>query len=272
MTATGESTLILTSERSAADAGLDAEIGALVETYGALLFRVSYSVLRSRHEAEDATPPSPPFEVKTFYLANVGSPNDLEVIRNAISTVVAYGVHIAEVPSQNALIIGGTPEQLAQARQILASLDRPKRAAYRLAYTISEFDGDRLVGKQHYSMIVVSGGRTTLRSGSKIPIATGSTDSGKGDSQTQFTYLDLGLNFDASLDDSVDGMRLRSKIERSSIPEDKTIAGVTEPVIRQSVLEGTSLLAPGKPLLLGSMDTPSSTRRLEIEVVMDPVK
>jgi RNA polymerase sigma-70 factor (ECF subfamily) len=53
MIATGESTLILTSERSEADPGLVSDVGALVETYGTLLFRVAYSVLRSRSEAED---------------------------------------------------------------------------------------------------------------------------------------------------------------------------------------------------------------------------
>jgi RNA polymerase sigma-70 factor (ECF subfamily) len=53
MIATGESTLILSSERSEADSGLATDVSALVETYGALLFRVAYSVLRSRPEAED---------------------------------------------------------------------------------------------------------------------------------------------------------------------------------------------------------------------------
>jgi len=53
MIATGDSTLILTSERSEAGAGLAQDVGALVETYGTLLFRVAYSVLRSRAEAED---------------------------------------------------------------------------------------------------------------------------------------------------------------------------------------------------------------------------
>jgi type II secretory pathway component GspD/PulD (secretin) len=210
-----------------------------------------------------------PLTVKTFYLSNVNTNNDGEYIKNAISYVLP-GVPIAYVPSRNALFVRGNAEQLAQVQQLLSSLDRAKHA-YRLTYTISDFDGERLVGKQHFSLVVVSGGRTTLKSGSKIPIATGSADD-KGSTQTQFTYLDLGLNFDASLDDNVDGMRLRSKVERSSVPDDKTIAGVNEPVIRQSVLEGTSLLTPGKPLLLGSMDTPSSTRRLDIEVVMDPIK
>jgi RNA polymerase sigma-70 factor (ECF subfamily) len=45
--------LILSSERSEAEAGLGFDVAALVETYGSLLFRVAYSVLRSRAEAED---------------------------------------------------------------------------------------------------------------------------------------------------------------------------------------------------------------------------
>ncbi len=50
---TGESTLILTTERTVADVAHDIDLSALVETYGTLLFRVAFSVLRSRPEAED---------------------------------------------------------------------------------------------------------------------------------------------------------------------------------------------------------------------------
>jgi RNA polymerase sigma-70 factor (ECF subfamily) len=49
MIATGEVTLILTQERSEAEV----DLGALVESYGPLLFRVAHSILRSRSEAED---------------------------------------------------------------------------------------------------------------------------------------------------------------------------------------------------------------------------
>jgi hypothetical protein len=122
-------------------------------------------------------------------------------------------------------------------------------------------------------MVLVSGQRTTMKQGSKIPVATGTvSENGSPSTQTQFTYLDIGLNFDATLDESVNGVRLRSKAEQSSLGADKTIAGVTEPVVRQTVLEGTSILTPGKPLILGSLDIPDSTRRLDIEVVMDVVK
>ena len=63
-------------------------------------------------------------------------------------------------------------------------------------------DDGRRVGTQHFSMVLVSNQRTTMKQGSKIPIATGTfSETGSASTQTQFTYLDVGLNFDATLDD-----------------------------------------------------------------------
>lgn len=50
------------------------------------------------------------------------------------------------------------------------------------------------------------------------------------------------------------------------------LAGVSEPVIRQAELKGAVLLTSGKPLVLGSVDIPSSTNHLNIRVVMEPLR
>jgi hypothetical protein len=86
------------------------------------------------------------------------------------------------------------------------------------------------------------------------------------------TYLDIGLNFDVSLDESVNGVRLRSKVEQSSIAEQPSGIGPQDPIVRQTVLQGTSFLTEGKPLVLGSLDIPGSTRRMDVEVMMEAVK
>jgi type II secretory pathway component GspD/PulD (secretin) len=121
-------------------------------------------------------------------------------------------------------------------------------------------------------MIVVSGERTTLKQGSKVPVVTGTYDNGKSGTQTQMTFIDVGLNFDVSLDESVNGVRLRSKVEQSSVAEQPSGVGAQDPIIRQTVLAGTSFLTPGKPLVLGSLDIPGSTRRLDVSVMMEQVK
>jgi hypothetical protein len=123
-------------------------------------------------------------------------------------------------------------------------------------------------------MVLVSEQETTLKQGSKIPIATGSYSSGSPGVgvQTQFTYLDVGMNFAATLTAMGENAMLKSSVEdTSAAPERSEIAGVREPVVRQSTLKGESLLAPGKPLALGSMDIPGSTTHLQIEVVMEPL-
>lgn len=210
--------------------------------------------------------------VQTFYLTNVVSQSkDGNEILIAIRNMLTPTARIFFVPGQNAIVVRATPDDLALTQKIIKDLDRPQKT-YRLTYTFTEMDGSKRLGTQHFAMIVVSGERTTLKQGSKVPIVTGSFDNGKSAAQTQMEYVDVGLNFDASLDESVNGVRLRSKVEQSSIAEQASSTGIQDPVIRQTVLTSTSFLTSGKPLVLGSLDIPGSTRHLDVEVVMEPVK
>jgi hypothetical protein len=82
----------------------------------------------------------------------------------------------------------------------------------------------------------------------------------------------VGQEIEASLDGYLDGVRLRTKVVQSGIVEDKPGIGTQAPVIRQTTLEGTSTLVQGKPLVLGSLDVPGSTRHQEVEVVSELVR
>lgn len=224
-------------------------------------------------EKSNATPTARvdtrPFQ--TFYLTNVSQQADANEIVVVVRNLIAPDAKIVYVPSQNAITIRGNADEIQLTRKIINDLDRPKKI-YRLTYTITESDGGKRLGVQHFSMIVASGGRTTLKQGSKVPVVTGTYNPGSSSAQNQMTYLDVGMNFDASLDEFVDGVRLRTKVEQSGIAEEKSGVGAQDPIVRQTVLEGTSILAPGKPLTLGSLDIPGSTRHLEIEVVLEPVR
>jgi hypothetical protein len=167
-----------------------------------------------------------------------------------------------------ALALGGSG-----ARGQANSVPSPVQAGlktYRLTYTLTETDGGKRVGTQHFAMIVVSGRKTVLKQGNRVPLVTGSVSS-SGGAQTQVQYLDIGLNIDASIEESADGVKLNTQVEQSSIAEEKSGLGTQDPIVRQAKLEGTSILTAGKPLILGSMDIPSTARRLDIEVVMEHV-
>jgi type II secretory pathway component GspD/PulD (secretin) len=210
--------------------------------------------------------------MQTFYLANTSQQNDGNEVTIAIRNLLPPDIKVYYVPSQNALIVRASADQLAQAQKIINDLDRPRKA-YRLVYTVTESDGEKRVGTQHYSMIVAAGQRTVMKQGTKVPIATGSSRaSASSEALTQFTYLDIGMNFDATLDEFANGVRLRTKVEQLGVAEQMSGVGAQDPVIRQSSLEGTSFLSVGKPLVLGSMDIPGSTRHLDVEVVMEAVK
>ena len=219
--------------------------------------------------ASNARVDTRPFQ--TFYLKNTTQQNDANEIVVAIRNILPPDVKVYLVPSQNAIAMRGTPDELMLTQKMLNELDRPKKT-YRLTYTITETDAGKRVGVQHFAMIVVTGQRTTLKQGSKVPVATGSYIAANSQTQTQMTYLDVGMNFDATLDEFSNGVRLNSKVEQSSIAEEKSAAGAEDPIVRQTVLQGTSFLIQGKPLILGSLDVPGSTRHLDIEVVMELVK
>jgi hypothetical protein len=215
----------------------------------------------------------PETEVRTFYLNNVIQGDQagneiLNAIRNGLddSHVSVYLDNYDE-----AIVVRATPDQLTLAQKIINDLDKPKKT-YRLTYTVTEMDGTRRIGAQHFAMVLIPGQRTTLNESSKVPIATGTSYPGV---QTQFTYIDVGMTFDATVTELGKGVRLQSKVTQASAaapeessPEGKvSVAG--QPVRRETSLEGASFLTLGKPMVLGSMDLPGSTRHLEVEALME---
>jgi type II secretory pathway component GspD/PulD (secretin) len=209
--------------------------------------------------------------IKTYYLTSVTQQNDANEILIAMRNMLSPRVKVYLVASQNAIVVSATPEQQAIAQRIISDLDRPRKV-YRLTFTLAESDSGKRVGIQHFSIIVVADQRTVLKQGDKIPVATGTYEA-KNDTgtQTQFQYLYIGISVDATLSDSRDGLRLKSKIEQSSLGQPSLIAGVQEPVIRQTVLEGTSAIQLNKPLTLGGLDVESTTRHVDIEVIAEPI-
>ncbi len=176
-----------------------------------------------------------------------------------------------------AVAMGGGMTSSAQEAKAPAKTTETEQggATYRLVYTLTELDGTKRIGVQHFGMTITSTSKAvSVKLGSKVPVATGSFNQGSGAQQTQFTYIDVGLNIRAQLSaPAPNGLfTLDSQVEQSGVAETVTIATVNEPVIRQTRLENTAQMTLGKPVMLGSLDTPGSTRHLDVEVVMEAVK
>jgi hypothetical protein len=219
-----------------------------------------------------AAPAKPDVMLKTFYFNSVtaGSPEEGDIVFAVRSILGSSHASAVPVVSLNAIVIQGTPDELGTAQKIIDDLDKPKKT-YRLTYTVTEMDGTKRIGAQHFAMVLIPGQRTTLNESSKVPIVTSSYPG----AQTQFTYIDVGMTFDATVTELGKGVRLQSKVTQASAaapeessPEGKvSVAG--QPVRRETSLEGASFLTLGKPMVLGSVDLPGSTRHLEVEALME---
>jgi hypothetical protein len=229
---------------------------------------VACSGMSTLAHAQTVDAKSTPDIYQTLYLTNLTQQKDANDLMVGLRNMLPKSQMIY-VPSQSAISFRGSPEDMALAQRILADLDKTKKI-YRLTYTMTERDGGKIIGVQHFSIIVASGSRTDFKQGSRLPISV-ATNAAPG-SNAEITYIDIGQEIEASLDGYLDGVRLRTKVVQSSVAEDKSGVGTQDPVIRQTTLEGTSTLVQGKPLVLGSLDVPGSTRHQEVEVVSELVR
>lgn len=210
-------------------------------------------------------------ETKVFPFVNAFNQYDDQAIGNTLRNLSRSSTTtISPLLEQHAILVTTYPQEMDRIEVVVHQLDMPRKA-FRLTYTVATVEGGKNVGVQHYSMVAVDGQVTSMKEGEKVPIATGSLSDKNAETQTQFTYLDVGMNFNVTLNIASGGVSLKSKVEQSSIGESSTIAGVTEPIVRQSVLEGSALVPLGKPLMLGTIDVANSSRHIDVDVLVEPL-
>ncbi len=63
--------------------------------------------------------------IKTFYLSNVSTPTELQDLVNALRQILEIP-RIQQLPSQNAIVVRGTPDQVALAEKLISDIDKSK--------------------------------------------------------------------------------------------------------------------------------------------------
>jgi general secretion pathway protein D len=264
--------------------------------------------------------------VQTFYLTNAWQPNDLtdvaQAVRNVMTTIKAY-----PVPSQNAIVIRGTPDELLLAQKLIDDLDKaraevvvdiavmevsknwertlgiawPSSASVALqstttsststtsssttsstttptlydlahlkatdfAVTIGSATANLLLTDSNTKILqnprirATDAQKATMKIGERIPIATGSYQTGASTSvvsslvNTQFQYQDVGVNIEMTPTVHYDhDVTLKIKIEVTSQSGSVTISGVTEPILSQRVVDQVIRLREGEASILGGI-------------------
>jgi general secretion pathway protein D len=269
--------------------------------------------------------------VQTFYLSNAWQQNDVNDVQTALRNVLAGQVKIYAVPSQNAIVVRATPDELLLAQKLVNDLDKARPevvvdisvlevsknwertlgiswpqtiglalqapnasstsststttttgssntgsvpSLYDLAHlkasdfavTIGGATANLLLTDANTKLLqnprirATDGQKATMKIGEKIPIATGSYQTGAATAvvsslvNTQFQYQDVGVNIEMTPSVHYDNdITLKIKIEVTADTSSVTISGVTEPILSQRVVDQVIRLREGEASILGGI-------------------
>jgi len=145
---------------------------------------------------------------------------------------------------------------------------RPQQKIYKVVFLIYELEDGKKINERTYTLPVntVDGnpGDSSMRVGTRVPVTTATT----GD-KTQWQYVDVGLNIDCNVTEQEDKFIVHGSLELSSfaLPDQGTDPrSGGNPVLRNIRQSFTTLVSPGKPTLVTTMDDINSKKRLQVEV------
>ena len=155
------------------------------------------------------------------------------------------------------------PESAAQNGN--AAVKKPLNV-YRLDFALSEFIDGKKVNTRNYTVTAREDEMNKLRSGARYPVAAATVDK-----STQFQYIDVGVSIDCRVVERGGYLELNAVIDSSDI-EGADAHGVPDPsgqslpVIGQMKSDIRSLIRPGTPTMVSSMEDPASKRRFQLDV------
>jgi len=148
---------------------------------------------------------------------------------------------------------------------------------YKVEYRIRDGSDAASKSGRRYTMLMDTTGRSTFKVGERVPVATGSFQSGPGGVgvnplvNTQFNYLDIGVNIDTNVKEQDGKVSLFSSMDISTIVEHKQQAGSTvlsNPTVAQIRVIVSTQVTPGKPTLVASIDDPVTQHHFDVEAVV----
>ena len=180
-------------------------------------------------------------------------------MKRAISIRLAIAVMAFCLP----LIPNSASAQQEKGKESVTTEQKPL-VAYRIEFNVREIEDGKRLNSRNYVMVVGDGAWGRIRVGTRVPVAT---------SPGQFEYNDVGMKIDCQPRGREDSVVLDISLESTSeVAQEQPPAATTRPVIRKQSSNVTSVVTPGKPTLVASMDDVISNRRYEIEVTATKVK
>lgn len=135
---------------------------------------------------------------------------------------------------------------------------------YRLDFTISEIEDGKKINARQYSLNVNTGDHNNLKIGTRVPVQI---------KEGEMQYLDLGTNIQAELRERENGLALEVRAQMSSFATpDQANRGNGMPLLREMQINASTIVSPGRPTNVGSVDDPNSNRQFQLEVTATKLK
>jgi hypothetical protein len=130
---------------------------------------------------------------------------------------------------------------------------------YRLDFTLSELEAGKKINTRHCSMNLTAGSTNEIKIGTRVPVATGTS---------QFQYMDVGTNIWANLREVGNDLQLevRSDVSNLDMSSARDHSNSSAPIVRQIQINGKTLLVTGKAITVGTIDDPNSNHEFQLEV------
>ncbi len=141
--------------------------------------------------------------------------------------------------------------------------------AYKLDFSVNELDDGKKINSRQYSMNLSTGDANEVKIGTRVPIEA---------KQGEFQYIDVGTSIWCRLRDRKDVawlgndvlLNMRAEISNFAMPEQQSQN--VRPVLRQLDINASTQAMMDKPLVVGSVDDPSSKKQFQLEVTVTKLK
>jgi general secretion pathway protein D len=166
--------------------------------------------------------------IKTFYLSNLSQATELQDVVNALRQILEIQ-RLQPLPSEGAIVVRGTPDQIALAQKLVGDLDRAKpEVIVDVAVLQINKDKKRTLGISPPTSMTVS-----LQPNLNSTTTTGTTNSGQGGTvtSTQGTPGSINLNSLANLN-ATDFQVQISSANVSALFSDSSTRLIQNPQIR----------------------------------------
>lgn len=148
----------------------------------------------------------------------------------------------------------------------------PGSGLYKVEINFRDGNDTGAMTDRRYTMLMTDSRKAVFKVGSRFPVVSGSIQPPAGGSvvDTQFTYVDIGVNIECILHESGGRVALHGSLDMSGIAVNGSgpVAGIRNPTIQQTKLELDTIVELGKPAVVASIDDPLTARKLQVEATI----